>query len=89
MHVRVIVHPFRECDLECVVALTEPELNSLVSGKFPTDCRTKFRQLAKVRQSKLRQIPKNHPFRIGPTTAIHRIAQNFKWSSDAQDSEEI
>jgi hypothetical protein len=89
MHVCVSVRPFRGSDPESVVAVTEPELTSLISRKFLTDCWANFRQLAKVRQSKLSQIPKNHPFRIGPTTAIHGLAQNFQWSSDAQDSEEI
>ena len=89
MHVRVTMRPFRRSDLESVVALTEPELNYLISRKFPTDCWANFRQLAKVRQSKLSQIPKNHPFRIGPTTATYGSGRNFKWSSDAKDSEEI
>jgi hypothetical protein len=89
MHVRVTMRPFRGRNPESVVAVTEPELNSLISGKFPSYCWANSRQLVKSRQSKLSQIPKNHPFRIGPSTASHGSDQNLKWSSDAQDPEEI
>jgi hypothetical protein len=87
-HVHVTAGPLRGSDLEFVVAVIEPELNSQTSSKFWNECRAKFRQLAKFRQSELGQTPKNHLLRIGPSTASNGSARNFKWSSDAQDSEE-
>jgi hypothetical protein len=89
MHIRVAAHLPRDSDPESMGSATAPELNSCTLSKFSNKCWPKFRQLATFRQSNLSQIPKNHLFRIGPPTASHGIAQNFKWSSDAQDSEEI
>lgn len=75
-------------DLEHVRAVTAPEVTSQKSGKYSMECCAKSRQLAKFRQSRLSQATKNQLLRIGPPTAIHGQAQYYKWSSDAQDSEE-
>ena len=87
-HFRITARPSQDGNLDTVLAVTEPELNSQISTKYPNESWTKFRQLAKFRHLNLCQIPKNHLFRIGPIPASHRSAQSFEWSSDAQDSEE-
>jgi hypothetical protein len=87
-HIRVTARPIRDSDLESLVAVTEPSLSSQTSSKLPNKCWLKTRQLANFRQVDLSETLKNHLLRFGPTTASHASAQNFDWSSDAQDSEE-
>ena len=80
-HIRVTARPIRGGDLDSLVAVVEPELNSETSSKFTHESCAIFRQLAKYRQLKLSQVTKNHLLRIGPPTASYGSAWYFKWSS--------